>query len=178
MSDRRGDPGLEPGLLDELFPVVRSPGERRERSSRAAVPRRATTSRRDGLAPKVLGSEPPDAPELPQPGAVGDSSANALTTARPRQRRAVAVGIACAALAVVVRLTLAHLLPADDVARLSLSELGLGAMVVAAVTWLCARASVPVAGCLAIACAVASLDVAAPVGVGLVLLAAMITRRR
>ncbi len=94
---------------------------------------------------------------------------------RPGWRRAAAVGLACAALALVVRLVLVHVLPAD-VQHLSAGELGLGALVVMVATGWCARLGVPVVVCGAVVLAASIVDVAAPVGIGLVLVAVLASR--
>jgi hypothetical protein len=70
---------------------------------------------------------------------------------------------------------LVHVLPAD-VQHLSAGELGLGALVVMVATGWCARLGVPVVVCGAVVLAASIVDVAAPVGIGLVLVAVLASR--
>ncbi len=206
MADGRGDPGLEPGLLDELFPLERAPlprGRRERRIARALGHGRSPRGGgREPAAPSMRPVSPP-APDPPAPDPPDDdraaaSSRRARRSAperpgwrgvsmrqgwrrapeRPGGRGAAVVGLACAVVALVVRSVLARFVPVGDLHHLSIGELGLGALVVAVVTGWCARAGVPVAVCVAGALALSSIDLGAPVGIGLVLVALVATRRR
>jgi len=146
-------------LLGELFPI--NPEVGRQRSGR----RRATDRNVDQNIVHI----PVDVPvEIDGPD---------YTPATRRERPGV-VGVACAGIAVLVRLGLTSVLPAVDIYRLGLPELAIGVFVVLVVAWSMARASVSVVVCAALACALASLDVAAPVGIALVLAAVLATRNR
>ena len=163
-----GGPGVDPELFDELFPLDPAPTGRRERSRR----RRPAPSE----AAPPAGAAPPASTATPESA---DPAGRArLDRPRPERstwRRAAAVGLACGLLALAVRLVLVHVLPAD-VHHLSASELGLGVLAIAVVTGWCARSGVAVVVCVAGVLALSTVDIAAPVGIGLVLVAALVGR--
>lgn len=137
-------------LLDELFPVITSTNRRRQRVR----------------CPDI--SSPEKVPTLE------DDTQGCLT----RRSNDHLVGVGCAVLAIAVRLVFAHFIGASDLHRLGLVEVGIGGVLVMLTTWLCSRAGVSIVVCLALTCAIATLDIAAPVGIAIVLAAVLATRRR
>ena len=159
-------PGVDPELFDELFPA---PADRRQRSRRRRRPTLRQAAPPVGVAP-LAGTATSERAD--------PAGRTRLDRSRPERstwRRAAAVGLADGLLALAVRLVLVHVLPAD-VHHLSASELGLGVLAIAVVTGWCARSGVAVVVCAAGVLALSTIDIAAPVGIGLVFVAALFGR--
>lgn len=168
------EPGLDPDLLDELFPV-RSTSRRTRKHVKPPPPDAGVPRRGRRLDPSPSDPGPPTTHParrpLVEPGA--DEGGRSLRTRRP-----LVLAASCAVVALALRLVLVRVVPANDVVHLHPAGLGLGAVLVAVVVWLCARLGATAPVCLALACAVASADLVAPVGIAVVLLVALGTRRR
>ncbi|MDA8317815.1 MAG: hypothetical protein M0010_22015 [Actinomycetota bacterium] len=175
-AGRDGGPGVDSGLFDELFPLDPAPAGRRRRPTRiqAASPSGAPPASTATPETRPAGGARPGWPRSTSRSAPGRPGCHG-TPGRSSWHRAAVVGLACAVLALVVRLVLVHVLPAD-VHRLSDAELGLGALGAAVVAAWCARFGVPVLVCGAVVLAASSIDLAAPVGIGLVFVAVLASR--
>ncbi|MHB1599871.1 MAG: hypothetical protein ACYCXY_13515 [Acidimicrobiales bacterium] len=179
--------------LDELFPIRRDatvsgrPGRleipRQYRRKRA--PRRLRTPAVDRVPVADAGDwastdEPTSTTLDPTADAQVDVAADpdrrADASVRPASR-AIGTGVASAVLAVVLRVVLAATLGASYVHHLSDRGLALGALGVLVATVVLSRSGVATIVCLAVAVVLATLDVAAPVGVALVVTAIAAHRR-
>lgn len=177
-------------LLDELFPLDTPPATRRP--VRAALGQGGAGRRRAPRTPAPLGRVPASLLSGASPAddekAASDRSApeRPATDEQPLGRsswhRAVVVGMFAAA-GMLARLVLLGVLHAR-LARLgvrhqpSAAVLALGGVLVALVVIWLARRRVAASVCVVVGVALATIDLAAPIGIALVLVAVTISRRR
>ena len=164
--------------LDELFPIRRD-GPVSSRPGRLEIPQRYRRKRATRRLRSVAAAPVP-APdddgwavldELPRTGVDHADHVDAPAS------RAIGIGIVCAVLALVLRAALTHIVAPQYLHELPARDMALGDAVVLVVTAVLGRIGVSIAVCLATACAIATLDVAAPVGVALVVAALAWSRR-
>ena len=154
-------------LVADLFPIRGAAPDGRSRRP----PRLRRSSR-----PKQL--DQPGRPMQPSRPGPDPHSQHSREAARTHGwRPAVAVGLCCGALALLLRLALSAALPPADVHRLPGTWLWLGALALACVFCLCSRLGASAVVCLAGALAIAVADVAAPFGIALLLVAVWASRR-
>ena len=197
MSPGGRSDGSQPGrvvpgemLLDELFPLHAPPTIRG--IGRAAPGKGRSHLRRMPRAPASLARAPARALSGTRPAdekAASDRSVpeRPATAEPPRGRsswhRAVVVGMSGAAAGIVTRLVLLRVLHARLV-RLgthhlpSTAELAIGGVLAMLVVIWLARRRVATSVCVVVGVALATIDLAAPVGIALVLVAVSIGRRR
>lgn len=168
------------GLLDELFPLERHGASRRGRRRVRLDPAEH--------APPARRTSTVDGPRTSL-GAAGAEERPAPTT--PSWTKACLAGLGAAAAGLGARFVVLRvlegrlaqggswrLLELPAAAHLGAGWIAVGALVVALLVALCARRGVPVVVGVAAAVALSTIDLVAPVGIGLVLAAVLLARRR
>ena len=175
MSAEHSEEGASrPELLDELFPLE-PPANRTRRGGRAVEPGRVT---------EVLHARSAARRVWPASG-LSSRGGPSLEGERSAWWSAAIIGAVSALGGLAVRLVvvrafasrLGHLGRVAFV-HLGESELAVGAAVVALIAGLYARRGLPILVCVAVALALSTIDLAAPVGIALVAAAVLVTRRR
>ena len=152
-------------LAEELFPIRRTGPD--------APPRRPRRSSRPSKSSPDSRASRPKPPSRSGPDSLPNQPVRSIHQPLDGStwRRAVAVGLGSGVVALAARLALLASLPAADVHRLPGNWLWLGVLGVACVFCLCSRLGVRAVVCLAGALAIAVADVAAPFGIGFLLVA-------